>query len=393
MAGFTVPNATDFGLGNIASLDQSEPDSLDFSSIGDHRHGVISGGNITSVASAAGNATPAYLNVALSTVEVRIGNAYGTITGGTVVVPAAANSSDTRFDVIIAYNNSGTFQFDVVQGTNSATNPVFPTLNDTQIPLYAVYVKNTFNTTYTTQLLVDKRAFASSSLSRVASGVPSGSIGAVGDTYVTTTSPSNTGQSQIYVKTAAGSWTNLATYVAMASANTANNLVVRDASGNFTAGTITATTFSGSGASLTSIPGSALNAGTVGSTQITDASITVAKLATGAPRAGFNSTRAVAPITSNNYTLGVGDLGKLIELNPTAASMTVTVPGTGFTDGDRIDLLATNSNSAYTVTVQGDTGVTVNAEGNRRKLKGQWAGATLINRGANTWVLIGNLIA
>jgi hypothetical protein len=101
----------------------------------------------------------------------------------------------------------------------------------------------------------------------------------------------------------------------------------------------------------------------------------------------------VAPITSNNYTLGVGDLGKLIELNPTAASMTVTVPGTGFTDGDRIDLLATNSNSAYTVTVQGDTGVTVNAEGNRRKLKGQWAGATLINRGANTWVLIGNLIA
>jgi len=72
--------------------------------------------------------------------------------------------------------------------------------------------------------------------------------------------------------------------------------------------------------------------------------------------------------------------------------MTITVPGTGFTDGDRIDLLAINS-AAYTVTIQGDSGVTVNAEGNRKTLKAQWAGATLINRGTNTWVLIGNLIA
>lgn len=37
-------------------------------------------------------------------------------------------------------------------------------------------------------------------------------------------------------------------------ANTASAIVARDASGNFTAGTITATTFSGSGASLTSLP-------------------------------------------------------------------------------------------------------------------------------------------
>ena len=40
--------------------------------------------------------------------------------------------------------------------------------------------------------------------------------------------------------------------------NTASTIVARDASGNFSAGIITATTFSGSGASLTSIPNSAL---------------------------------------------------------------------------------------------------------------------------------------
>jgi hypothetical protein len=44
------------------------------------------------------------------------------------------------------------------------------------------------------------------------------------------------------------------------SSNGANSIVARDASGNFTGATITATTFSGSGASLTSIPNSATTA-------------------------------------------------------------------------------------------------------------------------------------
>lgn len=386
MAGFTVPNATDFGLGNIASLDQSEPDSLDFSSIGDHRHGVISGANVTTVSSAAGNATPAYLNVTLSAVEVRIGNTYGSIAGATVVVASAPVSSDTRFDIIVAYNNSGTFQFDVVQGTASATNPVFPTLTDTQIPLYAVYVKNTFNTTYTTELVVDKRAFTSSSLSRVASGVPAGGTGAVGDTYVTTTSPSNTGQSHVYVKTGASSWTNLATYVAMASANTANTLVQRDASGNFTAGTVTATTFSGSGASLTSLAGANINAGTVGTTQITDNAITQAKLGSGTPRAGYNSTiNAVA----GSYTLVASDLGKLVEVSSgSSCNLTIPTDSVAFTTGDRIDIIQTGAGQ---VTLVPTSGVTLNTDSGKRKLLSQWAACTLIKRGPNSWVAIGNL--
>jgi hypothetical protein len=386
MAGFTVPNATDFGLGNIASLDQSEPDSLDFSSIGDHRHGVISGGTITAVASAAGNATPAYLNVTLNAIEVRIDNTYGTIAGTTVVVAAAPTSSDTRFDIIVAYNNSGTFQFDVVQGTASSTNPVFPTLTDVQIPLYAVYVKNTFNTTYTNELLVDKRSFTSSSLSRVASGAPAGGTGAVGDVYVTTTAPSNSGQSHIYVKTGASTWTNLATYVAMASANTANTLVQRDGSGNFTAGAITATSFTGSGASLTGISGAGLTAGTVGTTQITDSSITQAKLGSGTPRAGYNSTiNAVA----GSYTLVLSDLGKLVEVSSgSACNLVIPTDSVAFTTGDRIDIIQTGAGQ---VTLAPTAGVTLNTDTGKRKLLSQWAACTLIKRGANSWVAVGNL--
>jgi hypothetical protein len=386
MAGFTVPNATEYALGTIASLDQSEPDALDFSSISDHRSAVISGGNYTTVTNAAGNPTPAYLNVTLAAIDVRINGVYGNIASGTVVIASAPVNTDTRFDLIVAYNNGGTFQYAVVQGTASATNPVFPAIADTQIPLYAVYVKNTFNTTYTTQLLVDKRAFGLSSLTRSAAGAPSGSVGAVGDVYLNTTAPSNTGQSQLYVKTGASTWVNLAQYVATTSANTANTIVYRDASGNFSAGTVTATAFSGSGASLTNLAGSAITAGTVGTTQLTDASVTTAKLATGAARAGFNSTRNVV---SGAYTLVASDLGKLVEVN-SAGAVTVTIPtdSVAFTEGDRIDILQTGAGQ---VTLAPDAGVTLNSDTGKRKLLSQWAACTVIKRGANSWVAIGNL--
>ena len=391
--GFTVPNATDFSASVIASLDQAEPDALDFQVLGHRADAVISGGDIVSVTTAAGNSTPAYLNVQIGTIEVRIDGTYGTIAGGTVIVPLAPTTSDARFDLICAYNNNGTFQFAVVQGTESATNPVFPTLPTSQIPLYAVSVKNTFNQSSTTELLVDKRTLSPSTFARRGTGTPSGATGAIGDTYLNDTVPTATGQSQVFVKTGATTWTNLATYVQTLSTNTANSIVFRDASGNFAAGTITATTFSGSGASLTSIPGSALNAGAVGTTQLANGAVTVDKLATGAPRAGFNSTRSTAAFSSNNYNIGIADLGRLVEFGPTTANVTVTVPtdaSAAFVDGDRIDLLQTTS--GFTVTVQGAGGVTVNAEGNKRKLRGQWAAATLVKRGVNTWVLIGNLI-
>jgi hypothetical protein len=388
MAGFTVPNATDYATGAIASLDQSEPDSLDFSSIADHRSGVVSGGDVSSVTSAAGNGTPAYLNIVLGASEIRIAGTYGSITGSTVIIPAAPTSTDARFDLIVAYNNAGTFQYAVVQGTASATNPIFPTVASTQIPLYAVYVKNTYNTTFTTALVVDKRSYNSSNIARLASGTPATGTGSIGDTFVTSTTNANSGQSQVYVKTGASTWTNLATYVAMASANTASTIVQRDASGNFTAGTITATAFVGNGASLTNIPGGSVGAGSIGTTQLADASVTTAKLATGVPRSGFNST---INAVSTSYTLVVGDLGKLVEISSsTPVTLTVPADAVAFTTGDRIDILQTGAGQ---VTLAPTAGVTLNTDSGKTKLLGQWAACTLIKRGANSWVAIGNLTA
>jgi hypothetical protein len=386
MAGFTVPNATDYASNVIAALDQAEPDSLDFAVLADHRSGVISGGAYTSITSAAGNPTPAYLNITLAASEVTIDAVYGSIAGSTLIIGSAPASANTRFDLIVAYNNGGTFQYAVVTGTESATNPVFPTLLESQIPLYAVYVKNTYNTTYTTALVVDKRAFAASSHTRTASGAPSTSSGLVGDIYLNTTTNSNSGQSQVYVKTGSSTWTNLATYVAMASANTANNIVQRDSSGNFSAGTITATAFSGSGASLTNIPGSAIDNLSVTTGKIADNAITAAKLASGTPRAGYNSTRNVV---TSSYTLVASDLGKLVEGNSSSAiNITIPTDSVSFSEGDRIDILQTGSGQ---ITLSPDTGVTLNSDSGKRKLLNQWAACTLIKRGSNTWVAIGNL--
>ena len=63
--------------------------------------------------------------------------------------------------------------------------------------------------------------------------------------------------------TASGSYNGssaISVSVAATTLNTANTIVARNASGDFTAGTITATNFSGSGALLTNIPNSATTA-------------------------------------------------------------------------------------------------------------------------------------
>jgi hypothetical protein len=75
-----------------------------------------------------------------------------------------------------------------------------------------------------------------------------------------------------------------------------------------------------------------------------------------------------------------------------AAAITLTVPTnatTAFPTGTQIDLLQTG---AGTVTV-GGAGVTLQSNGTKLKLNGQYAAATLIKRATDTWVLIGNTSA
>ena len=96
--------------------------------------------------------------------------------------------------------------------------------------------------------------------------------------------------------------------------------------------------------------------------------------------------------TGTTYTLVLADAGKTVDLN-NASSISMTVPpnsGVAFPVGTRIDLV---QSGAGQVTVVAGSGVTINSKGSNLKLTGQWSAATLIQRSANTWVLVGDLSA
>lgn len=105
---------------------------------------------------------------------------------------------------------------------------------------------------------------------------------------------------------------------------------------------------------------------------------------------------ALAPLSFNtqtgtSYTLAVADNGRQVELSNTSA-ITLTVPTNASIPlpvGTQIALLQTNTGQ---VTVQGAGGVTVNGNPGL-KLRAQWSYATLIQRAANTWVLVGDTTA
>jgi hypothetical protein len=120
-------------------------------------------------------------------------------------------------------------------------------------------------------------------------------------------------------------------------------------------------------------------------------SIATTDLATGAARAGFNSTQNQVVTASSNYTLVLGDLAKLVEVNE-ASACTLTIPtnaSVAFAVGDRIDVLQTGAGQVTITPVSGT--VTINGFDGGLKLNGQWAAATLIKRATNTWVAVGNL--
>lgn len=240
---FSIPNAIDYNV-TIASLEQAEPDKLDFAVLGDRRSGVISGGDVTSAVTAAG----AYISVTLSGSEVRVAGNYGSISSATVTI-ATAPSTGTRFDLICAqYTAPSTYAYVVVQGTSSASNPVFPSLSSDQIPLYAVVVRSGLTSGTITNLVVDKRTQIGASVVKYGSTTPTG--GTAGDLYYRTGSSPASGQSTLWLNNGV-SWENLAVYTySPATTATANTLVQRDASGNFSAGTITAS-LNGNAATVT----------------------------------------------------------------------------------------------------------------------------------------------
>ena len=104
---------------------------------------------------------------------------------------------------------------------------------------------------------------------------------------------------------------------------------------------------------------------------------------------------SITPIVEKtaNYTLSaLTERDTLIEVNHTGGTaVTITVPSdstVNYPVGTSIDILRTNTGE---VTIAG-AGATINATPGL-KLRAQWSSATLFKRGANSWVLFGDLKA
>jgi hypothetical protein len=92
-----------------------------------------------------------------------------------------------------------------------------------------------------------------------------------------------------------------------------------------------------------------------------------------------------------SYTLVLADKGKLVEMSNASAN-NLTVPlnsSVAFPVGSQINILQTGAGQT---TVVATGGVTINATPGL-KLRAQWSSATLIKRGTDTWVLVGDVSA
>ena len=159
--------------------------------------------------------------------------------------------------------------------------------------------------------------------------------------------------------------------------------------------------------------GGNFDAGAINTEDIASSAITTAKIASGAvttaklaasltlttPNIGaatgtsLNCTGAIIDHPSTNtrttaYTLAATDDGIIVEVN-SASSVTITVPtdSVSISLGAKITIIRVGTGA---VNVVGDTGVTVNATPGLN-LRAQWSAATLLKRGANTWLLMGDL--
>lgn len=197
MAGFTVPNASEYGT-TIQSLDQAEPDSLDFQILGNGNHGVLGGGDITIYSAGNGSA-------ALTAADVYVNSHYGYISANTLTFTAP--DVEARFDLICAEKSGDSFFYTTVVGTPSATNPVFPTITSNQTVLYALYRKS--GETFDAKSCVDKRVFLETII-RSGASAPTGTA-EPGDLYFKTGTPA-TEQSSLYIYSDDTGWQNIAKY-------------------------------------------------------------------------------------------------------------------------------------------------------------------------------------
>lgn len=95
---------------------------------------------------------------------------------------------------------------------------------------------------------------------------------------------------------------------------------------------------------------------------------------------------------STSFTLSLSDAGRTIDAE-SSSSITVTIPlnsSVPFLVGTQIAFIQTGAGQLVFVP---DSGVTLLSKNNNKKVAARYSPATLIQKSANTWILIGDLTA
>jgi len=98
---------------------------------------------------------------------------------------------------------------------------------------------------------------------------------------------------------------------------------------------------------------------------------------------------ATKVFTTNNYTLIAGDRDKILLLSNGGTAGTVTIPSGVFATGSVLTIVQMGTGQ-LTLT---QSGTTINSNGNKLKLNGQYASVQLVCTSPNTFIAIGNLAA
>jgi hypothetical protein len=108
-------------------------------------------------------------------------------------------------------------------------------------------------------------------------------------------------------------------------------------------------------------------------------------LTAGAIYYGFNSN-------TGNYTLALTDQGKVLPFSTTSTG-TITVPlnsSVAFPTGSVVNFIQTGTGP---ILMTGASGVTIQSENSKLKLKAQYAVAGVLKTDTDTWVAFGNLVS
>lgn len=214
--GFLIPNATNTTSGNkFASLEQAEPDSIDFSILGRAGSSGVYSGCLVSPNNVA-------TDVAVSAGIVVLGGTPYVITANTNLgLPTAP--SNLRFDLVVARVAAGVATLTVIQGANHATNPTFPQSRDVITTAFSALLNVDFDTdvvlgailrdagtAVTASEIIDKRVIVSSTVVYQGATVPLADSGRTGDLFFKNPSPDATSvDSGLYVRASDGKWGQL----------------------------------------------------------------------------------------------------------------------------------------------------------------------------------------